>query len=291
MMDRKAAFAGLAIIVAQLSTNLGAALGKSLFSLTGPEGIAALRTGISALILLGVSRPWRIALTRLQALFLALYGLALGGMNLLIYLAIERLPIAVAIAIEISGPLSVVLLTSRSMRDFFWFTLAVASLLMLMPWPGSQERLDSLGIVFALGSAGCWALYILFGKRVSELGSGTAVALGMSVACAVTLPFGIVVAGEKLLAGPILAWLCGRVVVEHDSLYSGNEGPGEAQQPHVRGHHQQRSRHWRPCRLSRSRRTADVGSMVGCSSNDYGKCRLRPDRSTRSPIPLRRPLI
>ncbi|KIO48259.1 threonine transporter [Nitrosospira sp. NpAV] len=205
-MDRKAAFAGLAIIVAQLSTNLGAALGKSLFSLTGPEGIAALRTGISALILLGVSRPWRIALTRLQALFLALYGLALGGMNLLIYLAIERLPIAVAIAIEISGPLSVVLLTSRSMRDFFWFTLAVASLLMLMPWPGSQERLDSLGIVFALGSAGCWALYILFGKRVSELGSGTAVALGMSVACAVTLPFGIVVAGEKLLAGPIL-WL------------------------------------------------------------------------------------
>jgi inner membrane transporter RhtA len=202
----KVAFAGLAIVVAQLSTNLGAALGKSLFPLVGPEGVAALRTGISALILLAISRPWRIALTKRQTTFLALYGLALGSMNLLIYLAIERLPIGVAIAIEISGPLSVVLLTSRSIRDFFWFALAVASLLMLMPWPGSQARLDSLGIVFAFGAAGCWALYILFGKRASELGSKTAVALGMVTACAVTLPFGIVMAGEKLLVSSVL-WL------------------------------------------------------------------------------------
>lgn len=206
MMDQKVAFAGLAIVVAQLSTNLGAALGKSLFPLVGPEGVAALRTGISALILLAISRPWRIALTKRQATFLALYGLALGGMNLLIYLAIERLPIGVAIAIEISGPLSVVLLTSRSIRDFFWFALAVASLLMLMPWPGSQARLDPFGIAFAFGAAGCWALYILFGKRASELGSKTAVALGMPVACTVTLPFGIVMAGEKLLVSPVL-WL------------------------------------------------------------------------------------
>jgi inner membrane transporter RhtA len=202
----KVAFAGLAIVVAQLSTNLGAALGKSLFPLVGPEGVAALRTGISALILLAISRPWRIALTKRQTTFLALYGLALGSMNLLIYLAIERLPIGVAIAIEISGPLSVVLLTSRSIRDFVWFALAVASLLMLMPWPGSQARLDSLGIVFAFGAAGCWALYILFGKRASELGSKTAVALGMVTACAVTLPFGIVMAGEKLLVSSVL-WL------------------------------------------------------------------------------------
>ncbi|SET06719.1 inner membrane transporter RhtA [Nitrosospira multiformis] len=205
-MDQKVAFAGLAIVVAQLSTNLGAALGKSLFPLVGPEGVAALRTGISALILLAISRPWRIALTKRQITFLALYGLALGSMNLLIYLAIERLPIGVAIAIEISGPLSVVLLTSRSIRDFFWFALAVASLLMLMPWPGSQARLDPFGIAFAFGAAGCWALYILFGKRASELGSKTAVALGMSIACAVTLPFGVVMAGEKLLVSPVL-WL------------------------------------------------------------------------------------
>jgi inner membrane transporter RhtA len=194
------------IVVAQLSTNLGAALAKSLFPLVGPEGVAALRTGIAALILLAISRPWRIALTKRQTIFLALYGLALGGMNLLIYLAIERLPIGVAIAIEISGPLSVVLLTSRSIRDLFWFVLAVASLLMLVPWPGSQARLDSLGIAFALGAAACWALYIVFGKRASELQSSAAVALGMWAACAVTLPFGIAAAGEKLFVGSIL-WL------------------------------------------------------------------------------------
>jgi inner membrane transporter RhtA len=277
----KVAFAGLAIVVAQLSTNLGAALGKGLFPLVGPEGVAALRTGISALILLAISRPWRIALTKRQTTFLALYGLALGSMNLLIYLAIERLPIGVAIAIEISGPLSVVLLTSRSIRDFFWFALAVASLLMLMPWPGSQARLDSLGIAFAFCAAGCWALYILFGKRASELGSKTAVALGMVTACAVTLPFGIVMAGEKLLVSSVL-WL-GLVVALLSSgnpLHTGNEGAGEAQQPHVRGHHQQRARHRRARWLSHFRRTADPGSVVGCGNNDLGECRLHPHRST-----------
>lgn len=138
-------------------------------------------------------------MTRRQVTFLALYGLALGGMNLLFYLAIERIPLGVATTIEIAGPLSVVLLTSRSIRDFFWFALAVASLLMLMPWPGSQTRLDPIGIAFALGAAACWALYILFGKRASELESRTAVALGVLGASAVTLPFGIVAAGEKLL--------------------------------------------------------------------------------------------
>jgi inner membrane transporter RhtA len=39
MMDQKIAFAGLAIVVAQLSTNLGAALGKSLFPLVDPRGL------------------------------------------------------------------------------------------------------------------------------------------------------------------------------------------------------------------------------------------------------------
>jgi inner membrane transporter RhtA len=69
MMDQKIAFAGLAIVVAQLSTNLGAALGKSLFPLVGPEGVAALRTGIAALILLAISQPWRIVLTKRQTAF------------------------------------------------------------------------------------------------------------------------------------------------------------------------------------------------------------------------------
>jgi inner membrane transporter RhtA len=202
---RTMALASLAIVVAQLSINIGAALGKGLFATIGPEGVAALRTLLSALLLLALSRPWKAVPTRAQTAWLILYGLALGGMNLLIYWSIERIPIGIAVAIEICGPLAVVLLTSRAMIDFLWLGLAVAGLALLVPWPGAEARLDPLGIAFALGAAACWGLYILFGKRASETEGMAAVAIGMSVACIVTVPFGVAAAGTNLVLGPVLA--------------------------------------------------------------------------------------
>jgi inner membrane transporter RhtA len=208
--SRSTIIAGLAIVAAQLSVNIGAAFAKSLFPLVGPEGVAAMRTGTAALILIVVVRPWRRALSRRQILWIVLYGLALGGMNLLIYWAFARIPIGVAVAIEIGGPLAVVLLTSRSARDFVWLALAVASVLLLMPWPGRDVPLDLAGIGFAMGAAVCWALYIVFGKRASEVESGTAVALGMTTASLVTIPIGVAAAGSRLLNPAI--WGLGLVV-------------------------------------------------------------------------------
>jgi len=192
------------MVLAQFSFNLGAALAKDLFAVVGPAGVAALRTSIAAAILLALARPWRARPTARQARFLLLYGLALGGMNLLIYFAIARLPLGIAVAVEISGPLAVVLFTSRSLRDFAWFALAAGSLALLVPWPGRAAALDPLGLLFALGAAACWALYILFGKRAAEVRGATAVALGMAAACLVTLPVGAAQAGLTLLAPPVL---------------------------------------------------------------------------------------
>jgi inner membrane transporter RhtA len=64
---------------------------------------------------------------------LAVYGLMLGRMNLLIYRAFALTPIGVAIAIEVTGPIAVVLLASRRPRDFAWVACAVAGLPLLLP--------------------------------------------------------------------------------------------------------------------------------------------------------------
>lgn len=199
------ALACLSVLAAQVSINVGAAFGKGLFAEVGPEGVAALRTSIAALILLAISRPWRRGLSRSQLTAVGLYGLALGGMNLLIYLAIARIPIGIAVAIEICGPLAVALIGARSAKDLVWLVLAVGGLLLLVPWPGADATLDLLGVACALAAATCWALYILLGKRALSVNGVEAVAMGMVVACVITVPIGVTQAGAGLLAPSALA--------------------------------------------------------------------------------------
>jgi len=205
MTDRRVALAGGAIVASQMLINIGAALAKSLFPIVGPEGVAALRSAMAALILTAVLRPWRVAITRRQAGYLLIYGLSLGGMNLLVYAAFARIPIGVTIAVEICGPLAIVLLTSRSLRDLMWFGLVVGSLFLLSPARTGQGALDPLGVGFALAAAACWAIYIVVGKRVSAVKGSGAVAIGMSIACLLTVPVGVATAGAALLNPSVIA--------------------------------------------------------------------------------------
>jgi inner membrane transporter RhtA len=197
----------VALGVSLISQNLGAAVAKSLFPVVGVEGMTALRVGLSALLLLAFWRPWRAPVGRRDIGNIVVYGAMLGGMNLCIYHAFGRIPIGIATAIETTGPLVVVLAASRRALDVAWVALALVGLGLLLP-VGSAQPLDPLGLLFALGAAVAWALYIVFGKRVATLASGQAVSLGMLVASLFTVPIGIAHAGAALLAPtPVLAGL------------------------------------------------------------------------------------
>ena len=77
-------------------------------------------------------------------------------------------------------------------------------LVLLLPLR-SGAALDPIGLVFAGGAATCWALYIVYGKRVSGALGGDAVAWGMIVAAAISVPIGAATAGSALLAPLVLA--------------------------------------------------------------------------------------
>jgi len=187
-----------ALMASLVSQNLGAAIAKSLFPVVGVEGMTALRIGLSALLLLAFWRPWRVPLARRDVVNVVIYGAMLGGMNLCIYHAFGRIPIGIATAIETTGPLVVVLAASRRALDVAWVALALAGLALLLPRATSQP-LDPAGLAFAFGAAASWALYIVFGKRVSGLASGQAVSLGMLVAALFAVPIGIAHAGAAML--------------------------------------------------------------------------------------------
>jgi inner membrane transporter RhtA len=199
----------LAIAAAMVSTYAGAAFAKQLFPLVGAEGVVALRVGLSALLLAAFARPWRTLPSRAEIPTLLLYGLTLGCMNLLIYRAFARIPIGIAVSIEVMGPLAVVLLSSRRARDFVWVACAAFGLWLLLPLRTAAGALDPVGVACAAGAAFCWALYIVFGKRASQSqaqssGSGT-VAWGMLAASLFIVPIGASYAGSALLSPFALA--------------------------------------------------------------------------------------
>jgi len=190
----------LALLAGQLSVNLGAAVAKHLFPVIGVEGMTAYRVGFAALILLAIFRPWRTLPSRREALMLAIYGGVTGLMNLLFYRSLQLIPIGVAVAIEVAGPLTVAVLASRRPRDFAAVLLAVVGLYFLLPLHDAPDQLDPVGVAYALAAAVCWATYIVFGKRVSGLQAGQGVvAWGMLAAALLIVPVGVAYAGAALL--------------------------------------------------------------------------------------------
>lgn len=205
----RSAVPALAILASMISVNVGAAFAKGLFPLVGSAGVTAVRVGLAAILLLAFWRPWRRLPSLPDARNLLVYGLMLGCMNLTIYAAFARIPIGVAIAIEVTGPLALVLLSSRRPRDVAWVACAAAGLWLLSPLYGGagagSAALDPVGVAWALAAAFCWAMYIVFGKRVSTLEGGHAVAWGMLVASLCTVPVGVAQAGSALFAPAVLA--------------------------------------------------------------------------------------
>ncbi len=152
----------------------------------------------------GVWRPWRWRLSRADAQAVVLYGAALGAMNLMFYLSLQTLPFGLAVAIEFAGPLAVAIWSSRRAVDFVWVALAIVGLALLLPLGLSGSTLDPLGVLYAVGAAVFWALYIVFGKRAGHLHAGQSVSLGLLVAALVVVPVGVAHAGAALLSPSVL---------------------------------------------------------------------------------------
>jgi len=189
-------------LISLVSVQVGAAFAKTLFPQVGPGGVAALRLGIAAVILLVWFRPWSLRLARSTSLALVAYGMVMAMMNVLIYRAFDTIPVGIAISIEVLGPLGVALLTSRRRLDVIWVFFALAGVA-LLPFGTLNAPLDLRGVGYAVLAGLFWGLYVIVGKKTAPLG-GRGVALGMSLAALMVVPMGMAQAGMKLLTPDVL---------------------------------------------------------------------------------------
>ncbi len=173
-----------------LSVQIGAAMAKSLFPALGATGTTTLRIGLSAIMLILVNRPNLTKLSRPQWNAVISYGICLGAMNGIYYLALSRIPLGMAVTLEFIGPLVLAVVGSKRKIEFLWVLLAAAGIALIAPWNG--KGIDLFGAGMALLAGVFWAGYILLGRRTSTVMEGKqAVTIGMIFATLVILPFGI----------------------------------------------------------------------------------------------------
>lgn len=190
----------LSASVAIVSFQIGAAFAKQLIPVLGPPGTTALRIGLSALLLVAVQRPWRSWPTRAAWTWILPYGLSLGAMNAIFYVALGRIPLGIAVAIEFTGPLGVAVMASRRRIDYLWVLLAVVGLGLLLPIRADAESLDPIGVACALVAGVGWALYIVFGQKAGRAQGPSASTWGLIVAAALVVPLGVFDAGPRIVA-------------------------------------------------------------------------------------------
>lgn len=195
--------AGVLLVLCSIaSVQLGASIAKTVFDRIDPAALTLLRLAFAALIVLLIARPRVRSWDRAAWRSIAFLGVSLAAMNLLFYLALPRIPIAVAVTLELLGPLVLALVQSRRAVDFAWVGLAAIGVGVI----GSQSiggDLDPVGVVLALAAGGCWAAYILasasVGRRVPGVGG---LAGALVIAAIAVVPFGIAGAIGAVSADP-----------------------------------------------------------------------------------------
>ena len=196
--------------VASMScVQLALALSVHLFGQLGPLGVAGLRLIWAGIILLILVRPRPGNFTRPDLRACCALGVVTAGLMLFFMLAIARIPLGTASALEFLGPLAVSIYGPGSGRRGWAAAAAGGVLLLTQPWHGG---VDPAGIAFALAAAVCWAAYIVLTQHVGDRVTGLS---GLAVSMPVAGLAALLVAAPDLsrVTWPLLGIMLGLAVI------------------------------------------------------------------------------
>jgi DME family drug/metabolite transporter len=142
------------------------------------------------------------------------FGLALAAVNTSYYVAIDRLPVAVAIVLQYIGPALVVAWTAVALRRapgagvLAALVAALAGVVLVTELPlGGLGGLDPLGVVMGLAAALSFAAYTVLGERVRPAyGSSGALLYGFSVSAALWVLVQVPSGWPRALLAPEHVW-------------------------------------------------------------------------------------
>ncbi len=193
----------LLVVAGVVSVQIGASIAVLIFPTLGPMGVVALRIAFAAVLLLIIARPRLRGRSKADWMTVVGFGVVLAVMNTAFYFSLERIPLGVAVTIEVLGPLILSVVLGRKALSWVWAILAFVGVVILCGF--GFGKLDLIGVALAAVAGVCWAAYILAsaraGRRFAQL---EGLALALVVSTILTLPLGIAFAGPAMLQLDVL---------------------------------------------------------------------------------------
>jgi inner membrane transporter RhtA len=193
----------LLVLLSATSVQTGSALAVSVFSRTSPFGASFLRTlfGGSALGAVAIVRGKRFTLADFRAAIP--FALTVCFTNTAFYLAINRIPLGDAVAIEFVGPVVVAVAAARRKSDAVWALLALLGVFSITR--RTSGPLNGPGLVIALCAGLGWGLYTIVGRRLTESPRREqAVASGLLLGALVLTVPALLISGSTLIQSSVL---------------------------------------------------------------------------------------
>lgn len=177
------------VVIAAVVQQLGAALAVTIFPTVGAVGIVASRFLVASVVLCILVRPRVRALSRRHWLTVVGLAVAMTSLSLLFYSASGRVPLGVAVTIEVCGPLVLSVVTSNRRSAWLWALMAFTGIVALAAAAGNLGDGRLPGYLFAAGAATAWAAYIMASSVAGPLFPGLdALAIATTLGALVMVP-------------------------------------------------------------------------------------------------------
>jgi inner membrane transporter RhtA len=181
------------VVIAAISQEVGAAFAVGLFAIVGPVGAVSVRLLVAGSILCVAVRPRLRGLPGRAWVSAAALAAALTVMNLCFYISLTRIPLGVAVTVEVLGPLALSVVVSRRKTAWLSALLALLGVALLSLTGVRIGHLDLVGLGFAAAAGASWAGYILATARAgSDFPSLDGLALATAIGALATAPFAMV---------------------------------------------------------------------------------------------------
>ncbi|WP_133649260.1 EamA family transporter [Paraburkholderia flava] len=199
---RAAGVAALLALMSMSSVQFGAALSAPTMAAFGSLSTTWLRLCWAAVVLALIVRPKLRGYAAAHWLSAGVLGVAMAGMTLCFFAAIERIPLGLAVAIDFLGPLTVATVGVRRWRALVWPALAIAGVVLLARdghgWIGGSSA-GAMGVLLAGGAALGWGSYIVLMKKTGAAFAGLdGLSISLIAAALVATPFGLIDSGAHV---------------------------------------------------------------------------------------------